>query len=270
MRNFIWFTSDTNQLKEIFSEPSTLEYAHRRFQKRKSKETLKKQINLLGLQHNLVKADEDGFSEEMIQHLKEMVSQNITIKEMATELKVLVPQLNCKLKALNLKTPRMQKNQRTRNLKQKGLVQCPVCHQNFPLAQATAKIASLTHICINCINTINETKPEIVVKSILDSRFRAAKRRSKTSNLEFTITQDDLWNLWVQQNGKCAYSGVSLGLLPDKDTVVSIDRIDSSLGYTPTNTALCCFSVNSIKTNWSKTKMLEWIKAIYLYNKSPK
>jgi hypothetical protein len=81
--------------------------------------------------------------------------------------------------------------------------------------------------------------------------FMTAKKRAKTKNLEFSIDFDWLWNQYGLQEGKCILTGISFTKERNKygerfsfPFSVSIDRIDSSQGYTKQNTRLVCTIVN--------------------------
>lgn len=88
---------------------------------------------------------------------------------------------------------------------------------------------------------------------------------------EFNITHKYLIELWNKQNGKCAYSGRDmvynyakkdynyLNYNPEK---VSIDRIDSSIGYIQGNIILCCVMSNIMKLNLPLEEFKKWIKDI--------
>jgi hypothetical protein len=97
-------------------------------------------------------------------------------------------------------------------------------------------------------------------KRQFDREFRcsklcsAAKSRAKKFDREFDIDKEFVLGLWDHQGGKCAITNKSFNLDyyeggPHPDGP-SLDRIDSSLGYVPsnvrlvtyhTNTALSCF-----------------------------
>lgn len=53
-----------------------------------------------------------------------------------------------------------------------------------------------------------------------------------------------LRNLWQEQDGKCAVSGLSLEFTANNVCAASIDRRDCSLGYVPGNVVLTCQWVN--------------------------
>ena len=92
-------------------------------------------------------------------------------------------------------------------------------------------------------------------------------------NLEFTITIEDVWNKYLQQNGKCAISNVEIVLRGQnigmssnevyKKTTASLDRIDSSLGYTIDNIQWIHKDLNQMKSDRSMDTFLYWIKIIH-------
>jgi hypothetical protein len=71
-----------------------------------------------------------------------------------------------------------------------------------------------------------------------------AKRRG----LEFSITIEYCWELYEKQQGKCALSG--LPILFGKNSTASLDRIDSSIGYTNNNVQWTHKNVNKMKGNF--------------------
>ena len=85
------------------------------------------------------------------------------------------------------------------------------------------------------------------------NRIVAMARNRKLSN--FDIDADFICSIFNQQNGKCAYTGINMTFDNDKSsgfsTLMSIDRVDSNLGYERSNVVLCCFSVNMMKSDLS-------------------
>ena len=80
------------------------------------------------------------------------------------------------------------------------------------------------------------------------------------------ITINFLQEMYIKQNGRCAYSDIPL-LLPNDNTdwVMSLERIDTTQGYIKENVCLICREFNSMdrsvisKTNhgscgWNKIK----------------
>jgi len=90
---------------------------------------------------------------------------------------------------------------------------------------------------------------EYPLKALLSSIKSGAKNR----NLKFEINYDFIEKLWKTQEGLCYYTKVPMKLTARQKTPyqVSIDRIDSNLGYTKENAVLCCQAVNYMKNDYS-------------------
>jgi len=101
------------------------------------------------------------------------------------------------------------------------------------------------------------------LKRIFYTRVQTIKRKV---NYEIDKDfRDYLIDLWHQQNGKCHYTGVSMvfkGYTKNVKNVMTLDRIDSNLGYVKGNVVLCCSIINKIKQNLSIKELLEWIELI--------
>lgn len=109
--------------------------------------------------------------------------------------------------------------------------------------------------------------------NIIKVRVLAAKHRAIRKKLEFDIDENYIQDLLVKQNYKCRYSGVVLNL--DKigsdemlinTNTLSIDRINSNLGYVKNNIVLVTAIVNSMKNELSENNFLSLIKQITNYN----
>lgn len=69
------------------------------------------------------------------------------------------------------------------------------------------------------------------------------RRGAKDRDIEFDISIDDLERLWEKQGGRCAYTNEPLSFpavmnatnMNRDDFTASLDRRDSSLGYTADN-----------------------------------
>lgn len=70
---------------------------------------------------------------------------------------------------------------------------------------------------------------------------------AKTRNLEFSITPEYAWMLFVNQNYKCSLSGIDLNLKTIYEITASLDRINSSLGYVESNVQWVHKDINIMK-----------------------
>ena len=92
---------------------------------------------------------------------------------------------------------------------------------------------------------------------IPSQRVSLIKHNAIHRNINFDLTQEDLEDIYQQQEGKCYYTGRELS----KETW-SPDRIDSSLGYTKDNVVLCLWDVNRMKTNYSIEEFVNLCKLV--------
>ena len=100
--------------------------------------------------------------------------------------------------------------------------------------------------------------------------FKGSQRRSKLKNMYSDITHDYLKFLWEKQKGKCAITGIPMTYKfynGRTNTNVSIDRIDSSKGYTKDNIHLVCMVVNQMKNDLSIDELLSLCELIINNNK---
>lgn len=95
------------------------------------------------------------------------------------------------------------------------------------------------------------------------------KRNAKIRNIEFSITKEYIWDLFVKQNKRCAMSGVLLHLNKqqskfDKKIIqtASLDRINSNKGYVEGNVWWIHKRIQSIKWDKSVENTYNWCKLI--------
>jgi len=91
----------------------------------------------------------------------------------------------------------------------------------------------------------------------------SAKKRFEIGRIdagEFDITNKNLHELWEKQCGLCYYS--HLPMKYDKKVwMVSLERLDNSIGYIKDNIVLCCAEFNG-RVHWSKIKIDELLKIL--------
>lgn len=100
---------------------------------------------------------------------------------------------------------------------------------------------------------------------IVQDRWLAARSRAEKKNIPFTITKDDILELWENQNGKCAISNIPMTFEIDNGRVftnVSVDQKNPGQGYTKENTQLICQAVNQLKSDWDMDTVLYICKSI--------
>lgn len=93
---------------------------------------------------------------------------------------------------------------------------------------------------------------------------RGCKRRGRV--IPFDLLIEDAWNLFVKQDRKCALSGVAIGFAVKdcrrKECTASLDRINSSGGYTIDNVQWVHKTVQNMKWALPQDDFIEWCKLI--------
>lgn len=100
-------------------------------------------------------------------------------------------------------------------------------------------------------------------ENYLKYALRDAKSRAKYLKRDFDIDLNFLISLYKKQNGLCAISKELLtwnsGTGRHKNPYnISIDRIDSSKGYTKENVQIVCYMVNLMKNNMNMNEFISW------------
>lgn len=101
--------------------------------------------------------------------------------------------------------------------------------------------------------------------SVLRVRLMSCKRREFK---DFDLTLEYLKDLYAKQNGKCYYSGVQLTFASNDPNVLSVDRVDSDLGYVDGNVVLCAWIINGMKSDLTKDKFIEMCSMVTATAKS--
>ena len=113
-------------------------------------------------------------------------------------------------------------------------------------------------------------------EEIPNSWFLRFKRYSK---IEFDLQIEDVWDLFLKQDKKCALTGLLISFSNDRarsekhsgiSCTASIDRIDSKKGYTKDNVQLVHKDVNIMKNHFDQDYFLEMCKIITQNNNDKK
>ena len=101
-----------------------------------------------------------------------------------------------------------------------------------------------------------------VIRSANGSKNGNQVRKPK----ELTLTIQQAWDLFLQQDRKCALSGILLTfpkVSKDKSWTASLDRIDSSKGYVLGNVQWVHKDINIMKNKFDNQYFIEICKQIY-------
>jgi hypothetical protein len=96
--------------------------------------------------------------------------------------------------------------------------------------------------------------------------FNVIKYNAKRRNLEFTITIEYIWKLFIEQNKKCKLTQKDIYLYASvrdlENQTASLDRIDNSMGYIKGNVQWVHKDVNMMKRTYDQDYFIELCKLI--------
>ena len=103
--------------------------------------------------------------------------------------------------------------------------------------------------------------------------YSSMKASAELRGTVFTLSPKYLWELFSEQNERCAYTGKVIKLpihsrnfnSADNEERASLDRIDSERGYVKGNVQWVCKRVNYMKHTMKEDYFLSWVKSIYEY-----
>jgi hypothetical protein len=107
------------------------------------------------------------------------------------------------------------------------------------------------------------------------SFFSRIKHTAEQRNIIFDVDMKYLYDLYVSQNGKCAYTGLEI-FLPinvrqlrgeNNEMIASLDRIDNEKGYVKGNLQWVCKRINYMKHTMKEEYFFFWVKKICEHKK---
>lgn len=115
--------------------------------------------------------------------------------------------------------------------------------------------------CVRCANQHRNLSVADKVGDITQSRYYDLQQAAKRRNYSFSVSKEYLWNLYLQQGGRCALTGDEISLKTKKDNA-SLDRIDSSIGYEEGNVQWVTKEANICKNRLNQIKFIELCQKI--------
>ena len=86
---------------------------------------------------------------------------------------------------------------------------------------------------------------------------KGAKNRAAQRGIEYALSEQDIYSLFLTQDAACAISGIRFALPTEKSDnfwkhpyYPSLDRINNSRGYTADNVRIVCTCVNIAINEW--------------------
>lgn len=99
------------------------------------------------------------------------------------------------------------------------------------------------------------------------------RKSAKDRNIDFNVSKEYLWELFLLQNRRCNLSGLELTFGTKignriEDKTASLDRIDSNKGYLEGNVQWVHKNINLIKWSFSQEYFINLCEQIVEHNKS--
>ena len=140
--------------------------------------------------------------------------------------------------------------------------ECSDCKKVLPKSDYYANKDHYDLLAV-CCKVCSKKRRKVIIEMI-----SGAKKRAKKKGISFNLTGEFLKELNTKQQGKCVYTGLSLDwdycsqgehryIKGQNAYRASLDRIDSSKGYTQDNVQLVVYIVNMIKNAFTEKEFLE-------------
>ena len=115
-------------------------------------------------------------------------------------------------------------------------------------------------------NKLRDKQKEYMTRWVarLKSRFVCWRKSARQRGISFDLTLEQLKSMPLF----CHYTGNELVLESNNLNTISLDRLDSSKGYTPNNVVFCCSFVNLMKHELSYDDFIGCCKLIANRHKS--
>jgi len=101
--------------------------------------------------------------------------------------------------------------------------------------------------------------------------FCKIQYRAKIKQIEFNVTIEEIWDLFLKQNRKCALTGRVLTFNKRKDSTegtASLDRIDSSKGYSFENIQWIHKDLQYMKVDFSQEEFINYCYEVADYKRN--
>jgi len=149
---------------------------------------------------------------------------------------------------------------------------CTSCNIALPLARfETFNDGKFRGVCRDCTYAQRARKMSASPEAFLKTLMVQLKSARRNEDIAFTLTADEVCELWEVQAGKCALSGVLLTYQRDgksgdgkkKEFNASLDRINPGGPYSRENVQLVAGRVNTMKHTLGEDMFIWWIKNIH-------
>ena len=151
-----------------------------------------------------------------------------------------------------------------------NLLKCSGCNtlksvDCFNNSKSDRNTVKKTYHCKDCISK-RQKERRFTEKGFKSNLWQNLVNNAKKRNIEVHITKEYIEILYKEQKGLCAVTNLPMEFSAAKEGknsfAVSVDRIDSSKGYTEENVRLVCARVNLLKMELEDEQLKFWCMAI--------
>jgi len=150
----------------------------------------------------------------------------------------------------------------------KVLCRCTQCNLTERYVPALQLIKGITKKCSVC-GFSNKMENNLVWKGYKEIPYGWFSKYFERSNKKRTgnITIEDIYEIWIKQDKKCALSGVEIDFVKrEKGISASIDRIDSKKEYLIDNVQLVHKDINLMKNSFNVEYFINMCKLVSKMN----
>lgn len=115
---------------------------------------------------------------------------------------------------------------------------------------------------------VGENNPTFTgIKEISGTYLNEIKRGAERREIIYDLSKEYLWNLFLEQNKKCALTGIDLNFSTNSNNATaSLDRINSKIGYIVGNVQWVHKDINLMKMNLHEDYFIALCEAVIKWN----
>jgi len=115
----------------------------------------------------------------------------------------------------------------------------------------------------------NNNRKELKRKSDIEHWIKWSCIRKRTEckkhGIKFTITPEQLIDIWYKQDGRCFYSNIKMTISTNSLTDISFERLNSNIGYVSNNVVFASKAMNNMKNNATYTDFISFLTNMDMY-----
>lgn len=120
--------------------------------------------------------------------------------------------------------------------------------------------------CKTCVNVLRRSKTTATPYNFIRRSFSQLKSGRLKQGKEWTIEVEDMFVLYNMQEGRCALSGEMMTYQStgdnSNDSNISLDRIDTTIGYVSSNVQYVCKRINLMRHKTSVKEFITWCERV--------